>query len=130
MPQSQTSGAEWREKQLRNWNLIAEAFGRPKARVITPARQRQLKARFVEVPNFWRELERAFCNLGPFALENGWLTFDWILLPANLTKLLEGNYAKAGGPKLADALAKEEAASTGSWEKQMQDWVDKTWAQA
>lgn len=80
------------------WNDYAKCAGLPGLRSIDKgsSRERVLLARIREGISFEKILEAI--DAQPFLRgdnERGWLvTFDWILKPANLAKLLEGAYVK------------------------------------
>jgi len=77
---------------LAEWNQIATHFGLPTVRGMTDDRKRKLRSRLREHPRLWAEVRQALTEVGAGALEAGFLRLDWVLKPANLQKLLEGNY--------------------------------------
>jgi len=83
------------------WNATAEATGLSRIRVMTPARNKSLKARIREVgiEGMLGAIEAvaasSFCRGGN---ETGWRAdFDFILQPKSLIRLLEGRYADKSG---------------------------------
>jgi hypothetical protein len=87
-----------REKAFGNWNKIAEANNLKKAVGMSKERQKKLDARLKEVGiKGWNQ---ALTNLEdmPFCLgenDRGWkVTFDWMLSPSNLVKIIEMNYER------------------------------------
>lgn len=93
-PQSRTDWGAMAEC----WNQIAKKHRRPTIKKLTDTRKRKLAARLREFPNFFTEVDAELALAGSIVHEGAWLTFDWLLSPANLTKLLEGNYRKRGAP--------------------------------
>jgi hypothetical protein len=88
------------------WNALAERHGRPKIEAVTETRRKALRARLVEHPDLWDLLDAEAAHLGAWARGQAFLTFDWILKPANLAKLLEGNYRERPGEGVPEAAAK------------------------
>jgi len=80
------------------WNRFAEGHGIPGILSISPgsARYKALKARIAEGMDFDKLLEAI--HYQPFLTgenDRGWLvSFDWILKPSNMSKILEGSYTK------------------------------------
>lgn len=88
-------------KAVENWNLAATAYGLPEVSKLTADRERNLRARLKDHGlSGWNA---ALQNLGemPFCLgknDRGWrVTFDWLLKPVNLNKVLERVYVRAEG---------------------------------
>jgi hypothetical protein len=88
---------------LEIFNRLARAQGLPSIRMIGSARARKLKARIDETGakdagGFWAPIAKAVSERSTWAREQSFLTFDWLMSPTNLAKLLEGNYkGKASG---------------------------------
>ena len=68
---------------------------KPQPKKVEGARFTSLKARWGEHPdlNWWYEVFQAMAHAKPFMRDSKSTGFDWCLQPANITKLLEGNYA-------------------------------------
>ena len=49
--------------------------------------------------------------------------FDWILKPANLSKILEGNYDNRAGRKKAATVVDDSSLDLDEYEKAVQDFV-------
>lgn len=91
---------------LTRWNVLAERHGRPKIESITEPRRKALRARLAEHPDLWDLLDAETAHLGAWARGQAFLTFDWVLRPANLAKLLEGNYRERPGESTPTAAAR------------------------
>lgn len=84
------------EHVVEAWNDLASATGLREVRKFTPQRQRKLATRIRQ--NTVDEFTEAIAAIGrsPFLRgenDRGWrATFDWMLEPANFTKLIEGTY--------------------------------------
>ena len=82
---------------LKSWNQLAADCGLSPINLLTTARKVSLRLRLREIGGLggWSAL-MARIRAGPFLLgdnDKGWkCSFDWILKPANLTKIMEGNY--------------------------------------
>ena len=77
---------------MRHWNDdLAPIISAPLIREMTATRKKKYRAR-VRAGFKWEEVEREFRRLNQFARDGNFLTFDWLMSPGNLTKLLEGNY--------------------------------------
>ena len=77
------------------WNEAAHK-NLPRVQLLTESRKRKCNTRLAEHPEqeFWNGL-MAKINRSPLltGLAGSWkCTFDWILEPSNMTKILEGNY--------------------------------------
>lgn len=78
---------------LATWNETAERCGWPLAQKLSEPRKRSLKGRLEECGGLdgWRiALDKMAAS--PFFRSKWTPGFDWILKPANLTKVMEGNY--------------------------------------
>lgn len=92
-----------REPQLavQAWNALASEIDRPKVQVLSDTRRRNLAARLRECGGLggW-ELALGKARDSPFLSgrteHNFPLSFDWIIKPANFTKIMEGNYDDRG----------------------------------
>ena len=79
------------------WNDTAKHCGLPRAQNITDKRRKAILLRLKDVGGFdgWCALMEKIRG-SPFlrgANQQGWrCDFDWVLKPANLTKIMEGNY--------------------------------------
>lgn len=124
---------EWNE--LVDWQISREKPGTPPPRIpkvqnLSPTRVASLELRFENIgglPGWARMLE--IIKQSPHLLgdnDRGWtVTFDWVLNPKNLTKIMEGNYVrkqsgngKAGGTRdnldwLHDQAERREGPSDG-----------------
>jgi hypothetical protein len=87
------------------WNQLAHLHGLPSIRGLTGQRPCKVILRLKEHPKLWQELDDEIAHLGEWAKTHRFLTFDWILSPNNLAKLLEGNYRDKGRKSEADWLA-------------------------
>lgn len=82
------------------WNTMASEFGRPSIITIQGSREKNLRIRLRE-PDGYAKLIEAIKRVGNSTFLRGdgkWngATFDWILKPMNLQKILEGNYDDTG----------------------------------
>jgi uncharacterized protein YdaU (DUF1376 family) len=77
---------------LQHWNTLAAEQGLPLIRDVTEARKRKLRVRLKEHPDFWPPVVEECRRRNEWAREHRFPTFDQILEPRLLTKLLEGNY--------------------------------------
>ncbi len=97
------------------WNETAERCGWPRVQRFTPPRSKALEARLKEIGGLpeWQKM-LAKMEASPFFRERWTPGFDWILKPANLTKIIEGNY---------DPKAKE-SSSKGSdpWQQRLRGY--------
>jgi hypothetical protein len=80
-----------------DWNAMAADCGLPKVDRLTDQRRRSITARLGELgPEGWAaalaKIRGSPFLLGQHAGRDFKATFDWVLKPANLTKILEGNY--------------------------------------
>jgi hypothetical protein len=79
------------------WNETAIACGLPRAQHVTDKRRKAIVLRLKDVGGLdgWRVLMGKI-RASPFLRggnQQGWrCDFDWVLKPANLTKIMEGNY--------------------------------------
>ncbi len=98
---------------VKSWNLLAADTGLASVQRLTEPRARAVTARLSEIGGL--EGWYALCDkirASPFLLGrngNAWkATFDWVLKPSNLTKIMEGNYDEPrggnGGGNLATIL--------------------------
>ncbi len=92
------------------WNAVAVECGLSQVRDITPARQRSLKSRLAEIGGLagWRSVLEAVRASDFLRGTNGqtWsVSFDWLLKPANLTKVREGTYENKQAKPNAKASA-------------------------
>lgn len=84
------------EHVVEAWNDLAQGNGLREVRKLTPQRRRKLALRIRQ--NSIDEFTEAIAAIGrsPFLRgenDRGWrANFDWMLEPANFTKLTEGNY--------------------------------------
>lgn len=87
------------------WNEVMAGLEKiPQVRTLTEPRRKAIRARCSEDKtrdlSWWRELfDRIAASDFLTGRKGDWhCSFDWVLKPANLTKILEGNYdCKAGG---------------------------------
>lgn len=75
------------------WNETAERCGWPSVQRFGPPRVKATEARLTEVGGLigWRMMLGKM-EASPFFRKRWTPSFDWILKPANLTKIMEGNY--------------------------------------
>jgi hypothetical protein len=114
----QTQGAE--EAVVRAWNSLAGEIGIASVQHLSVARRTKLKARLAEIGGMegWftacDEIRQSRFLRGDN--DRGWrITFDWMLSPNNITKLMEGNYrdrksshtGNAAQRRFADEIADE-----------------------
>ncbi len=78
------------------FNAIASRLGVKPIQELTDGRQRKLRIRLKDHPNLWDEVEEEAKHLGMWAREKGFINFDWLMSPGNLTKFLEGTYRPKG----------------------------------
>ena len=85
------------EAVIKSWNLLAEDVSLPKCALLTQPRKAAILARLGEIGGL--EGWYALCDRirgSPHLTgknERGWrVSLDWVLKPANLTKIMEGNY--------------------------------------
>lgn len=105
------------EEIVTAFNMICSSF--PEVKKITDGRKKAIAARWREVGSLdpFREIFRA-AEASPFlkgSNDRGWRAdFDWILKPANWTKIAEGNYRDRGKDRgaAADRLPEKKAAVT------------------
>lgn len=93
-------------ESLASWNLLATKHGMPQAREATAGRRVALLARLREHPDLWSRVGVELAALGPWARSQRFWSLDWILKPANLAKLLEGNYRERPGESTPTAAAR------------------------
>lgn len=78
------------------WNTEAKAVGLPTVRDLNDGRKRQLAARLSDlggVPGWKAYLQKIVRNDFLTGRNGKWrASFDWCLKPANITKVMEGNY--------------------------------------
>jgi hypothetical protein len=80
------------------WNSeLHKKFNTPKVLRWSKVREDKLKARLEEQPDLGPALQS--CPVNSFLVESRFATFDWIVNPKNLTKLLEGNYSERELPR-------------------------------
>lgn len=96
-PKNGVFSKETLDLAVKAWNALAGAKGLPKVQTLTQARKVSLHIRLSELggPAGWADLlrkvqaSRFLCGEN----EKGWTAdFDWVLKPANLTKIMEGKY--------------------------------------
>lgn len=85
------------------WNALCEKLGSPRLRFITVEREKKFAARSGEVDALFDAIEIEARLVGSWAREKGFITFDWLMNPKNLTKFLEGNYREKAAPTDRDA---------------------------
>lgn len=86
----------------RMWNEIVPNC--PKVNTISGQREKMLRARWKEHPDveWWQALFARIAGSGFLTGQNerGWVaTFDWVLKPVNLDKILGGNYDDRASPQ-------------------------------
>ena len=90
-PPGETVTIDWAE-HMRIWNTLASSQGLTEIRSLNDNRKKVLKARLREFPDFWEQVTREVEQLNDYMRDGGYITFDSILVPTKLSKLLEGNY--------------------------------------
>ena len=78
---------------ISEWNSAAEKYGWPKVQKATPKRKKAALARLRDsdgIEGLRAALARA--SQSSFIAKNTFFSFDWLMSPSNLTKLMEGNY--------------------------------------
>jgi len=96
---------------LAAWNEIAAKHGRPTIKELHETRKLKLRARLTEHPDLWAKIDAELSRMGQWGREQRFLTFDWILSPANLAKLFEGNYSRENEARGAPAYVDPDAHS-------------------
>ncbi len=89
------------------WNVVAERCGWPRIQRFTPPRAKATEARLAEIGGLegWN-LMLGKMEASLFFRRRWQPSFDWILKPANLMKVMEGNYdERAGDTGLLATLA-------------------------
>jgi hypothetical protein len=90
------------------WNELATKENLPQIRpALNETRRNKLTARVSELPDFWEEVTAAVQDRGEWAKSHRFPTFDQILEPRILQKLLEGNYSENGKPKVERVLGED-----------------------
>jgi hypothetical protein len=103
---------------VKSWNLLAIETLIPEIQHLTETRKIALRLRLKEIgglEGWYSVLDKI--RAGPHLTgrnDRGWTaTFDWVLKPANLTKIMEGNYDDRHQPpkpgSLADSFIKVDA---------------------
>jgi hypothetical protein len=93
---SSTADAESLSAFVVAWNALAAEQGLPTVQVpINQTRRRKLAARLRERPDLFAAIVEPIRERSDFCRENRFPTFDQVCSPVFLSKLLEGNYAKA-----------------------------------
>ena len=80
------------EPVKKRWNCLADKYNLPGIFGGGRTRARALAVRIEENPNFWVDVELKLASRGPWARRRRLPTFDQVLTPSTLLKLLEGNY--------------------------------------
>ncbi len=85
------------------WNLMAEKTKLPKVQMLTAVRKKKLKARLAEIGGLpgWRQALVMVAESKFLVGDNdsGWTaSFDFLLQPSSMTKLMEGNYTNREVP--------------------------------
>lgn len=93
-------------ENLSSWNALATQHGFPRAHDVAGSRLAALRARLREHPDLWSRVGAELAALGPWARSQRFWSLDWILKPANLAKLLEGNYRERPGESSPTAAAR------------------------
>ena len=80
------------EAVVLEWNGMAKATGLPLVSALNEARRKAIRSRIAEHGS--ERLTEAIGKIGAsqFCTASKWCGFDWLLKPANLIKVLEGNY--------------------------------------
>ena len=104
------------QKAVEVFNQAAKRKGWPKALKLTDARQRGIKARLSDVGGLsgWQKVV-ADCEASSFLSNGGFFCFDWLIKPANFTKVIEGNYADR--PTAASQQNPDRAAQMERWSR-------------
>jgi len=98
------------QEAVRLWNLVAEKFGLSKVQSFTESRKKKIKLRLKEIGGLdgWKMAlikvaESKFLTGGN---DSGWTaSFDFLLQPSSMARLMEGNYdnRKSTDPDSAEA---------------------------
>ena len=97
----------------KSWNQLAADCGLSAVQVLTTARKVSLRLRLKELGGLsgWQALLTRI-RAGPHLLgdnDRGWqASFDWVLKPANLTKIMEGNYDARKVPSKLSSIGRSE----------------------
>jgi hypothetical protein len=92
------------EVAIRAWNLLSERTGLKQVRDATDNRRRAWEKHFSKDITRWHQILGEIEASEFLQGSTGWkVTFDWILKPANATKLVEGNYENKK-PKVDSAI--------------------------
>ena len=95
---------------VERWRQFAEKYGRPHVRVVSPKLAANIHARFEQMRSLWPDItdDERICRLlkavsgSEFLLGHtdrwGGATLDWIMLPSNFSKIVNGNYVGAAQP--------------------------------
>lgn len=80
------------ESVVSDWNAMASSTGLPSVTALNETRRKAIRARIAEHGS--ERLTEAIRKIGAsqFCTQSKWCGFDWLLKPANLIKVLEGNY--------------------------------------
>jgi len=81
-----------REEAKKRWNCLADKYNLHRIYSGGPTRARALAMRIEENLFFWDAVEFKLASRGPWARRKRFPTFDQVLTPSTLQKLLEGNY--------------------------------------
>jgi hypothetical protein len=115
-PQKATNDRQAVEACVKAWNALALDCSLPKVQLVSEARRSKLIARLREVGGLegWFALCDKIRNSKFLRGESGrWqVSFDWVLSPTNLAKIMEGNFddkrtSGNGKQSFADAIAAE-----------------------
>jgi len=87
------------------YNEACEGTPWPAAQRFNATRQANLKRRLAECGGIdgWK-VALAKARASPFVMAAGWFSLDWMLKPANFTKLFEGNYDDKPGSNQTSGL--------------------------
>ncbi len=85
------------------WNEFAHRGCWPEVRARGQDRAKKLALRLSEIGGLdgWREMITRASN-SDFIRSNGFFTFDWVMSPINLRKVMEGNYDNRNRPSASD----------------------------
>lgn len=95
--------------------VLYNRIGLPRVAKLTDSRKRALRQRLKEHPDLaWWEAYFARISRSKFLMGQNQMqwcaTFDWLLKPTNMEKVLEGNYDPKGGPRSVRFDENDEAA--------------------
>ena len=100
----QSTGPKWKDVHIdwaevaSRWNEeISELLFAPKIlKSFSDDRKDAVKKRIFERPDLWDQIRNQARQVDDKTRDGTWISFDWLMKPANLQKFLEGNYRDRG----------------------------------